>query len=647
MANKWIDITELIGRASSNLKLGELLHGSAFSMFDAMLAPEIGHPNMDAAVRKTKSLPGKKKCNSDTPSTANSYPKSATALIEACGDDIAPMNLSLRRQLSVLDALLSLEASWFSGQSPCLSIFSCLYILLPERCSKMPILLACVESIRASIALLRDVTIKACVCDEEDINVTVVGLPVYGRSSALTRSQSVLGLIETAIQMCEKDLPSLEDNSANAIDNPSTDVNSPEDDDGSIASLQSALMGHLTLHRGFLKGLLLLSGRSEENLLSTSENMANGYYKSDRFDPSDLTAAIGHFSSAADALGVIKKNGGSILGTQTAADAAVALDTAALPECKGKGKEGDDDDKDERKVLEVEVKPESKLPEGLFLGGEVNRHLMGPSPPRKLQLLNCSRAIDVWEASLRQLKVVSSIGQEVDNYFSLQLFIRNFSDSKPISITRSALHILLQPARWERPINSDYLEPELNNNSDTNIDERPTVLIKSEAMSSSAESKKKKKKKGKKNAAINIETPQQSESSDAVETKIDLIACSGSGVNDESDEGCLEGLSFGVGVYDGDANDLEKEDDNDDDLLDIPQHDLDALCLTGRSLPTSNPSIVDSSTGIDDISKQKKEEERQDKEEGEEEEEEMRDSAAALLTLAHKEKDPRNKKKKS
>lgn len=44
----WVPVAGLLEAASSQLEVGQLLHTSVFSLFEAMSAVEIGNPKMDA-----------------------------------------------------------------------------------------------------------------------------------------------------------------------------------------------------------------------------------------------------------------------------------------------------------------------------------------------------------------------------------------------------------------------------------------------------------------------------------------------------------------------------------------------------------------------------------------------------------------------
>ena len=105
----WLDIKPFLSCLSDKLGDGQLVHGEHFSLFDAMSAIEIGNPRMDpGADQQVKSL----------------------SLHE-----VAPFKLSSSLTLKVVDQLLAQEVSWYSGNTLAQTVFTCLYILHPERCA--------------------------------------------------------------------------------------------------------------------------------------------------------------------------------------------------------------------------------------------------------------------------------------------------------------------------------------------------------------------------------------------------------------------------------------------------------------------------------------------------------------------------------
>lgn len=96
-------------------QVGQLLHGEAFSLFEAMSALEVGNPKMDAAAA----------------TAAAAEPPSLAALL--ADPAAAPLELPAPLLLAVLDRLAALEASWQCGGSAMQTVFSCLYMMNIDR----------------------------------------------------------------------------------------------------------------------------------------------------------------------------------------------------------------------------------------------------------------------------------------------------------------------------------------------------------------------------------------------------------------------------------------------------------------------------------------------------------------------------------
>ena len=110
---EYIDIAPLLSRAAAALKsdVNTVIHGEAFSLFEAMSAVECGNTKMDVGMQAA--------------------PKTLDQLIE---EGMAPTELSPKQTLAVMDRLFEMEATWMAGGSLAQTVFSCLYMLRPERC---------------------------------------------------------------------------------------------------------------------------------------------------------------------------------------------------------------------------------------------------------------------------------------------------------------------------------------------------------------------------------------------------------------------------------------------------------------------------------------------------------------------------------
>lgn len=86
-----------------------MIHGEAFSLFEAMSALEAGNPKMDAAASPSVERP------------------TLEALL--ADPNVAPWDLPVSTLLAVLDQLLAMEASWHCGASAIQTVYACLYML--------------------------------------------------------------------------------------------------------------------------------------------------------------------------------------------------------------------------------------------------------------------------------------------------------------------------------------------------------------------------------------------------------------------------------------------------------------------------------------------------------------------------------------
>lgn len=108
---QWRDVQHVLRQAADQLQPGELLHTESFSLFEAMSAIEIGDPKMDAGL-----------------DTAN-----APTADELVQQGHAPDELSRDQVLAVMDQLFACQGSWHSGNSLPQTVFTCLYLLRPDR----------------------------------------------------------------------------------------------------------------------------------------------------------------------------------------------------------------------------------------------------------------------------------------------------------------------------------------------------------------------------------------------------------------------------------------------------------------------------------------------------------------------------------
>lgn len=109
---KWLDASAFIARVCTGMRVGELLHGESFSLFDSMTAIEIGDVKMDIGLTRDHDV------------------GSAAELIAGGG---APTALAGPMLVALFDQLLCLEATWHGHAMLPQTVFASLYMLDVDR----------------------------------------------------------------------------------------------------------------------------------------------------------------------------------------------------------------------------------------------------------------------------------------------------------------------------------------------------------------------------------------------------------------------------------------------------------------------------------------------------------------------------------
>lgn len=154
-SNRLVDVKALIDGACGALPVGQLIKTENFNLFEAMSALEVGNVKMDPS------------CQPPT--------KTVHQMI---GDGMAPLELSSGQLLAVIDHLMCLEATWHTGASAAQTIYASLYMLAPDRTADNVVLSAYCKALEGTSREIRNAVYNGCVCDEEDFNVHVIGLPI-------------------------------------------------------------------------------------------------------------------------------------------------------------------------------------------------------------------------------------------------------------------------------------------------------------------------------------------------------------------------------------------------------------------------------------------------------------------------------------
>ncbi|KAG6413788.1 hypothetical protein SASPL_126503 [Salvia splendens] len=157
----WFDVSSLLHRASHDLRNDELITGDNFNLFAAMSALEIMDPKMDSGIVSTY-----------------------YSVDEAIENGAAPIPLSVDRTsdiqcvIDIMDQFLACEATWHKGGSLAQTVFSCIYLLRPERTSSHALLHSFCSVIRATCSALVSAVSEARTNEEEDLFTMAYGLPL-------------------------------------------------------------------------------------------------------------------------------------------------------------------------------------------------------------------------------------------------------------------------------------------------------------------------------------------------------------------------------------------------------------------------------------------------------------------------------------
>lgn len=157
----WFDVSSLLHRACQELRNDELISGDNFNLFAAMSALEIMDPKMDSGIVSTY-----------------------YSVDEAIENGAAPIPLSFdrtsdtQRVIDIMDHFLACEATWHKGGSLAQTMFSCIYLLRPERTSSHALLHSFCIVIRATCNALVSAVSDSRTNEEEDLFTMAYGLPL-------------------------------------------------------------------------------------------------------------------------------------------------------------------------------------------------------------------------------------------------------------------------------------------------------------------------------------------------------------------------------------------------------------------------------------------------------------------------------------
>ncbi|CAN0918596.1 N-alpha-acetyltransferase 35, NatC auxiliary subunit [Linum grandiflorum] len=363
----WADTTPLLQAACTDLQDGELIHGNNFNLFAAMSALEIMDPKMDSGM------------------ICKYY-----SVDEAIEDGVAPIPISFDRAtdvqctIDVMDHLLACEATWHKGHSLAQTVFSCIYLLRPERTAPSPILHSYCKIVRSTCKAIVLVVSDARTHEEEDLFTMAYGLPLNGDGDE--KSLSLLNAVEENIcrqlRAC-KAQPSrrkgLED-----MEPLQSDIDMEE-------SYCKALLCRLRFRKHFFHVLACMK----------------------RPQGRGLELARKHIASSISELEIICKSANFLMATAS-----------------GSCSNG------------IEDRTTASGRQAIGFDASLNSRVSAPAPPRSIKMLSWNKAIEYFEKLLHDLDFICSCSLDPSLEVVLR-FVAQFQTCQPDLVARSHLQLLL------------------------------------------------------------------------------------------------------------------------------------------------------------------------------------------------------------
>jgi hypothetical protein len=144
---EWTDVSMTVARGCSSLDFGAMVCRTGFSLLEAISGIEIMDPKVDSGM-------------DPAPGVLASFEEAIEAgLFEA--------TLPLERMIGVMDELVALEATYWSGNSLPQTVFTCLLLHAPEGID-CPVMRAFVMALIRSCSVALTAVMHARIADEED-----------------------------------------------------------------------------------------------------------------------------------------------------------------------------------------------------------------------------------------------------------------------------------------------------------------------------------------------------------------------------------------------------------------------------------------------------------------------------------------------
>ncbi|KAJ6673253.1 GLUCOSE REPRESSIBLE PROTEIN MAK10 [Salix viminalis] len=363
----WADASPLLDTVCKELRDGELIHGDNFNLYAAMSALEIMDPKMDSGI-------------------INKY----ASVDEAIEDGLAPVPISIDKTVDVqciidiIDHLLACEATWHKGHSLAQTVFSCAYLVRPERTLSHALLDSYCKVIRATCKAVTTIVSDARTHEEEDLFTMSYGLPlnVEGDEKCLSLLNAVEENISRQLRACKAPLSKRK----------------PLED---IEPLQT----NFDLEEGYCKALLCRL-RFRKHFCHVLSCMR-------RPQGRGLELARKHIASCISELG-------SIL------NSAEFLMFNAYGTCE----DGTED------------RTTASGRQAIGFDANLNSRISAPTPPRSIKILSWKKAIKYFENLLHHLDIICSYPLD-PSLDALLRFVAQFQKAQPDLVARVHLQLLL------------------------------------------------------------------------------------------------------------------------------------------------------------------------------------------------------------
>ncbi|XP_056162494.1 uncharacterized protein LOC115684199 isoform X2 [Syzygium oleosum] len=319
---------------------------------------------------------------SSIPSGDGSVWADVSPLLEAACADLQEGELIHGDNFNLFAAMSALEATWHKGHSLAQTVFSCIYLLRPERTSPHALLHSYCRIIRATCKAVVSVVSDARTHEEEDLFTMAYGLPLIGEDEkCLSMLNAVEETIARQLRACKA--PS---SGRKVIEDLEPLQNNPALEEGYC----KAILCRLRFRKHFYHVLMCLK----------------------RPQGRGLQLARKHISSCLSELEIIRKS------------------TEVLQS----------NDRGTHNCGEDKTTASGRRPVGF--DASINTRLSAPTPPRSIKILSWSEAVDYFVKLLHDLDIICSFSLDASLEGILQFMVQ-FQKSHPDLVSRAHLQTLL------------------------------------------------------------------------------------------------------------------------------------------------------------------------------------------------------------